>query len=369
MLDRPVRVGFLGAGNVLPAYLQVLDRLAPRGLASEGAICARDRETWDRLRARRPGIRLVAEVDAVLASDADAVVVITSHDSHAELVGRALESGKHVLVEKPLAPTRAEGEALVRAARERGLILLVAPFVQLSPTFRQLWTMVQDGAIGHVHSARGLYGNAGPDWAAWFYTASVGLLAELGIYNLKSLTALLGPVAEVQAAEAVAVPHRFAGGTEIESPGPDVSHVLLRHESGALSTIASSHAIQRYRRPGLELYGTEGTANLLGDDWDPRGLEVWRNETARWEVYEPLEPTWLWADGLRELVLALRDGRPPLADSEHDLHLLDVVQASSVAAAERAAIQVSSSFGPLSLRLEPGSTTHVHDHTRPADEQ
>ena len=48
-LDRPVRIGIIGAGNVLPAYLQVLDRLVPRGLATEGPICARETDRWPEL--------------------------------------------------------------------------------------------------------------------------------------------------------------------------------------------------------------------------------------------------------------------------------------------------------------------------------
>src|SRR5439155_27250644 len=118
------------------------------------------------------------------------------------------------------------------------------------------------------------------------------------------------------------------------NPDPDVSYVILRHEGGALSSIISSNAIQRYRRPGLELYGTEGTANLLGDDWDPRGFEIWRNEAGRWDEYEPIEGTWHWADGLCEAVLGLWEGRVRLADITLDLHLLGVVGAGSRAVRE-----------------------------------
>jgi predicted dehydrogenase len=149
-----------------------------------------------------------------------------------------------------------------------------------------------------------------------------------------------------------------------------VSHVVLRHVEGAVSGVLSSQAIQRYRRPALELYGTDGTANLLGDDWDPRGFEVWRNEAGFWARHDAIEPTWLWADGLREAVVCVREDRPPLASLDHDLHLLDVVEAARVSAAERAAVTVESSFEPLDLRLElPSRVEHVHDHTRPSDEQ
>jgi len=370
MLGRPVTVGFIGAGNVLPAYLQVLDRLGPRGLATVGPVHGRNPSALAELRRRRPSIELCNDVEGVLQADVDVVVVITPPGAHAELAQRALESGKHVLVEKPFAETRAAGEELARAANERGLHLVAAPFVQLAPTFRMLWTLVDDGAVGHPHSARGLYGNAGSHWATWYHTGRVGPFAELGVYNVKSLTALLGPVVEVLAAEATAVRQRNIAGTVVSDLDPDVSHVILRHADGALSTVTSSQAIQRYRCPGLEVYGTEGTANLLGDDWDPRGLEVWRNEAGSWEVHEPVEPTWLWADGLRELVLAIHEDRQPLVSVEHDLHLLDVIDAVALAATERAAIPVSSSFGPLDLRYDDAADrTHLHDHTRPADEQ
>ena len=369
----PIGVGIIGAGNVLWAYLQVLDRLVPRGHAFEGPICARRRGVWPDLQARRPAIRIVTEPRQVVDSDVQIVVIITSPESHAEMARLALQHGKHVLVEKPLASTRAEAEMLVNLAADKGRYLLAAPFVQLAPTFRVLWGRIRDGDIGRVHSARGLYGNAGSTWARWYHESKIGPLAEIGIYNLKSLTALLGPVEEVLAAEVTAVKPRRVGEVEIANPDPDVSHIILRHDSGSLSSIVSSHAIQRYRRPGLELYGTEGTANLLGDDWDPRGFEIWRNQAGCWEEYEPIEGTWLWADGLAELVMALHQGRAPLAELTHDLHLLEVIEAAGRAIRERKAIRVVSRFRPLDLQpevLEAGKDRHhLHDHTRAADEQ
>jgi predicted dehydrogenase len=367
---RPVTVGVIGAGNVIWAYLQVLDRLLPRSLARVGPVCARRKETWKELQTRRPGIALVADPAEVLQSDVDVVLVITSPASHATLVRMALEHGKHVVVEKPVASTRCEAQQLVEFAQDRGLHLMCAPFVQLAPTFRALWGRIAEGAIGKVHSARALYGNAGSTWSLWYHDGSVGPLAEVGIYNLKSLTAVLGPVVEVQAAETLAVAEREIAGETVGTAGADVSHILLRHQDGALSSLVSSHCIQRYRRPALEFYGTEGTANLLGDDWDPRGFEIWRNNSGCWEEFEPLDPTWLWADGLTEMVNALREERQPLHNLEHDLHLLEVIEASIRAAKEKRATSVQSRFQRLDLRLaERQDRHHLHDHTRRADEQ
>ena len=102
---RPITVGIIGAGNVIWAYLQILDRLLPRDLAKLGPVCARRREVWQDLKARRPDIRLVADVGDALRSDVDVVLIITPPESHAELVRMTLEHGKHVVVEKPAAAT------------------------------------------------------------------------------------------------------------------------------------------------------------------------------------------------------------------------------------------------------------------------
>ena len=367
---RPVSIGIIGAGNVIWAYFQVLDRLVPRGLARIGPVCARRKETWSDLQTQRPGIQLVADSAAVLQSDVDVVLIITSPASHAEFVGAALESGKHVVVEKPAAETAAEARKLVDLAKQHKVHLMCAPFVQLAPTFRALWGRVYEGAIGRVHTARGLYGNAGSTWARWYHDGTIGPLAEVGIYNLKSITSILGPVVEVQSSETLVVKDREISGEAIATTGSDVSHTLLRHENNAISSIVSSHCIQRYRRPGLEFYGTEGTANLLGDDWDPRGFEIWRNSAGSWEEFEPIDPTWLWADGLSEMVHAICENRPPLHDPEHDIHLLDVIDASTRAAKEKCAVPVHSRFSPIDLRLkERHDRHHLHDHTRPSDEQ
>jgi predicted dehydrogenase len=149
---------------------------------------------------------------------------------------------------------------------------------------------------------------------------------------------------------------------------PDVIHVIARHERGALSSVVASWEIQAYRRPGLELYGTEGTANLLGDDWDPGGYRIFRAAEGAWREVASPDPTWLWTDGLRELVSAIHEGRPPLGSIDQDIHLVEVLAAARRSAAARAPVAVGSRFEPMDLGLEL-RPAHLHDHTRSPDEQ
>jgi predicted dehydrogenase len=370
--DGPVRVGFLGAGNVLPAYLQALDGLAGRGRAEQGPVVARSEAARARLARRRPTAPVVTGLSDLLADqDVELVVVLTPPATHPELVESLLAAGRHVVCEKPLAHDLQTSERLYDVAREAGLLLLAAPFVHLSRSFRRLWTLVADGGIGEVHAARAHYGNPGSTWARWYHEEPLATLGDVGIYNLKSLAALLGPVREVSAMSATARPRRAAGDGSYSVTDPDTWQLVLRHEQGALSSVLASHVTVAYRRPAIELYGTAGTANLTGDDWDPHGLEVWSEGAGAWELREPDDATWLWTAGLNEAVESLLTGRPPLDNPELDLHLIEVIAAAGAGATSGGPVPVHSHFEPwTALRLEqdaPGH--HVHDRTRPVEEQ
>lgn len=366
--DGVVKIGFVGSGSALWGYLAALDRILSTGHAKLGPICVRSAERRSAILRQRPSAILVATPAEVFASDADIVVVLTPPATHAEVAAEALRAGKHVLVEKPFAQSRSEGEALAELATSRGLRLYASPFTLLSPTVRLMWTIARRD-VGGIHSTRALYGNSGSTWADWYHTSGAGPFSDMAIYNLKTITAVCGPVREVTALESTAVGVREING-ELVASDPDVSHVILRHQSGALSSVVSSQAIQRYRRVAIELYGTEGTINLLGDDWAPRGLEVWRNATSSWAVHDALDETWTWADGLRELVDAIRSGTPPRGGIDHDLHLLDVIEAVRDACAAHASAWVASTFADPDLGLDaPTGLHHVHDRTLSPDHQ
>jgi predicted dehydrogenase len=366
-----VGVGFIGAGNVLWAYLQQLDRLQPRGLAHICGVYARSPARRRELAQARPGMPLYPTREALLRAGAQVIVVITPPDCHADDATAALSSGHHVLVEKPLAESPPRARSLVQLAQRRRRWLACAPFVQLAPTNRFLWAQLAAGAVGRIHSARGLYGNHGSDWARWYHAGGVSPLAELGIYNLRMLTLVLGPVVSVFHQELHSGLGRRIAGRRLRRPDPDTSHTQFTHAGGAVSTLVASHAIARYDRPALEFYGTGGTALLRGDDWDPRGVDLWRDAHGCWECHPAIEPTWLWTDGLRELVEALHAGIAPRVDYAHDLHLVDVLHAAARSARAGQPVQLRSRWRAAQAPAVERSRARValHDHTRPTDQQ
>jgi predicted dehydrogenase len=362
----PVGLGIVGCGNVLGAYLALVERLRHRGLADVIALCGREHQRGA-AQAAWPSAEFLTEYPRLVArADVDAIVVLTPMPDHAPMAKAALEAGKHVLVEKPLAVNLERARELVSLARETQRHLFCAPFTVLSPTFQTIARRLQRGDIGRVVSARGRYGWAGPDWADWFYKPGGGALFDLGVYNLTTLTGWLGPVRRVAAMTGVAIPERNIGGRPARAEADDNSQVLLDFGESCFAVITTGFTIQQSRGPGLELFGTEGTLYLLGDDWDPDGYELWQNRANCWQTFKETQPDWPWTDGLRHLVECIRNQSEPLLDPEHACHVLDVMLQAQAAGRDGRTREIQSRFDPKAFaQPEPSIAAHrVHDRTR-----
>jgi predicted dehydrogenase len=361
-----VRFGIAGCGNVLGAYLTQAARLRHQGLADVTVLCGRERQRTSAL-AGWPTAEFITDYPALLArGDVDAVVLLTPMREHAPMAKAALQAGKHVLVEKPVATALDEARELMTTARECGRHLVCAPFTVLSPTFQVIGRRLQRGDIGRVVSARGRYGWAGPDWTDWFYKAGAGALFDLGVYNLTTLTGWLGPVRRVTAMTGVAVPERTVAGKPVRVEADDNAQVLLDFGGACFAVLTASFSLQQYRGPGLELFGTEGTIYLLGDDWDPDGYELWQNSAGCWQCFKETRPDWPWTDGLRHLVECIQGGAQPQVTPEHAFHVLEVMLRAQEAGRDGRTRQVESAFPPLRFEgsTEAVAAHRVHDRRR-----
>ncbi len=190
-----LRLGVVGCGSVFwTPYMNVIERLQGQGRAHVTAVYDTDPERR-RLAARRLDLPddLAADVDVCRHPDVDVVLVLTSMPAHGRLAVAALEAGKHVLVEKPVATTLEEAEDVLAVAADSPGHLVCAPHILLSPTYRAMHAHVAAGHIGAVLSARARYGWAGPDWSRWYYEPGGGALFDLGVYNVTSLCGFFGP--------------------------------------------------------------------------------------------------------------------------------------------------------------------------------
>jgi predicted dehydrogenase len=276
--------------------------------------------------------------------DVDAVLVLTSMTEHARLAVAALEAGKHVLVEKPMATSLADGERLLAAAERAPGFLVCAPHILLSPTYGAMHARAGAGEIGGLLSARARYGWAGPWWGRWYYEPGGGALFDLGIYNVTSLCGFFGPARRVTAMTGVAIPERIVNGERVQVRAEDNAHVLLDFGDARFGVVSTGFTMQRYRSPCIELYGTHGVMQMLGDDWAPEGFELWRNDAGTWELHPETDPHWPWTDGLRHLVDCIETGTPPVTRPEHAFHALEIMLAAQAAGADGRARDVTSPF-------------------------
>lgn len=356
----PVRIGIVGCGNVLSAYWVECQKLAANGEAEVVAACGRPAQrelVVDRLGVRR----FVTDYrELVTSPDVDLVVVLTPPATHFEITRAALLAGKHVLCEKPLATSLAEADELVELSRGSGFFA-PAPFTLLSPTYQAIARRIRRGDIGKPCSARGRYGWSGPWWSEWFYRAGGGPLFDLACYNVTSLTGWLGPVERVTALAGTAIAERIVNGKPVQVTAEDNAQVLLDFGGACLGVVTSGFVIQQYRSPALEVYGTVGTLQMLGDDWDPDGYEYWSNASGCWQVFKEPAPDWAWADGLRHLIECVHKGVRPIVTAEHSRHVLEVMLAAQESARDGAVRAVSSRFEqPEFPAPDPAASEPVH---------
>ena len=351
----PVRIGVVGCGNVLEVgYMPLIERLRGRGDADLVMACDRRSELRERVVESYRVPRFTVDYQELVESpDIDLVLVLTSMPLHAPVSQAALRAGKHVLVEKPLATTLEEGLALVELARHSPGHLVPAPHVILSPTFQTMARRIRRGDIGTPLLARARYGWTGPSWGKWFYQKGGGALFDLGVYNLTSLTGLLGPARRVSAMAGVAIPQRMVDDELIQVEAEDNAHVLLDFGGSVFGVVSAGFTMQQYRSPCIEVYGSSGTIQMLGDDWDPEGYELWQNSVGAWQVYAETDPAWPWVAGLDHLVECARLGTRPLISPEHACHVLEIMLAAQEAGRDGRTHELQTTFTPP-IFPEPG---------------
>ena len=341
-----IGIGIIGLGNVWEGpYRTELGPLIREGAVRVTAVCDPDPAKRAFAVEQYPGAADLADAEAVIAHpDVELVLILTSMPAHGPLAVLALQAGRHVLVEKPMATDLATAGRLVELAKTSPGHLIPAPHVILSPTFRAIHADLQSGRIGRTTLARARYGWAGPNWGQWFYRSGGGSLFDLGVYNVVSLCALLGSAKRVTGMVGTAIPERVVEGETMRVESDDNAHVLIDFGAATYAVVTTGFTIQKYHSPAIELYGTHGTIQLKGDDWAPDGYEAWENERGAWTVHPESNPTWRWTAGLAHLVEAIETDRAPLIRPEHGYHALEIMLAAQEAGRTGMAQEITSEF-------------------------
>jgi len=326
---KPLRVASLGIGW----WSDVLADAAKRSGLIEIVSCYTRGEEKRRAFAAKYGCRAAASYEEILKDDAvEAIINTTPNNIHLETTQMAAEAGKHVFLDKPIANSVADGNAIARVCEKHGVVLALGYQRRRESHFRWIRSEILAGRFGKLvqgeaNISRDRLGQF--DMTSWRYTAAGmpgGVMLQIGIHYVDVLEMLLGPVRRVSGA----LSHLVLPGDN-----PDVAGLILEHENGAISTLSASYASasEFYM---LNIYGKEASAyyDLFGGlrtlkrgEKQVRSVPVTENDTIREE--------------LDEFVHCIRHGGKPETDGFWATRNLAVLRAGARSAREGRAVEVA----------------------------
>ena len=348
---RRIRTGLIGCGSVSGQYLPQLTKSPYVEVVS---LCDIKPERAAR-RAREFKIaNHYPHIDAMLAGvPFDFLVDTTDMQQHESINRRALEAGKHVWSEKPIANSLGAGQKLLQFARKKNLRLWGAPITVQSPQFAFMAKQLAAGKLGRVAAAHADYGHEGPNWSAFFYEKGGGSMPDLAVYNLTSLTGLLGPAQSVVAMASIVTPERTVSDKgSIKVTEEDNAMVLLDHGNGIISHVQSGfnyfnphgHDGSKETRHTISIVGSTGFLGLVGYDWAPLGVDLATKDTPKLERHVTEPEGYVWQQGAVLAAECLVTGKELLATPEHALHVLEIITAARESSAKGKRIQLESTF-------------------------
>jgi len=315
-----LRIGILGTGKIAERAL-----LAPAKDVSEIRVEAVGSRTNERARAYAAanGIERAQSYEELIADPAIDIVYITLPPSmHADWSIRALEAGKHVLCEKPMAANEVEARQVAQAVHQSDLVYMEAFHYPYHPFAKRVRDLLDTHVIGEIRDVEASFQIPGKfiarDNIRLSFLLGGGALMDAGCYPLRALRSLLGEVVNVREAHAQTTPEasqvdlamratlEFANGREgrlhtsfLASDKPDV-RVFIRGETGALDI-----------------------TSLYVPQWGGALRLVW----GRRVYVEQADPTPSYLYQLRELVRCVRDGAPVLTNVDDGISNMAAIDA------------------------------------------
>lgn len=348
-MGQSLKIGVIGVGKISEAYFASFPSLPGLELV---AVADLD-EARAAVVAAEQGVRSLT-VDALLADPSiDAVLNLTIPAAHIDIDTRALEAGKHVFAEKPLALAPGEATALLELSAATGLRVGSAPDTVLGTGVQTAREVLDSGRIGEPVGAAAFW--AAPGHEAWhpaprfYYQPGGGPLFDMGPYYLTSLVSLLGPVVRVSGSVGRSTRKRTietgpSAGAEIEVDVDTHVNAILTHRSGVTSTVTMSFELWATRAPMLEVYGSLGTISLPDPNTFDGDVEVYTRDDPSWSVV-PVSAGYADAGrgfGLADMARAIETDRPHRASGELAFHVLEIMDAVVRAGRSASTVELSS---------------------------
>lgn len=343
-MHKPMQVGIIGCGNISAAYFKGCDIfhiIKVKGCADVNMEAAK-------AKAEEFGCQAMT-VDELLADkDIELVINLTIPAVHAEVSLKALEAGKHVHCEKPLAVDLADGRKVIETAKAKGLRVGCAPDTFMGAGLQTSRKIIDDGWIGNPLSGTVFMMCRGPEgWhpnPAFFYQKGGGPMFDMGPYYITALIHLLGPVRSVTAVTSKGFSKRLATckehfGEWLPVDVPTHNAGIIEFHNGALITAMISFDVHSHYHHNIELYGTHGSMQIPDPNTFGGEVKVFRPEATEWKAvpYSHGYSVNSRSIGAADLAYGVRTGRAHRCSGELAYHALEVMHSfekSSLAGAK-----------------------------------
>lgn len=360
---KKVKIGIVGCGCISKAYFdgaRKFDILEVVGCADIIPEAAQEK-------AEEYGVKAMTVDELMADPEIEIVINLTIPKVHAAIALQALENGKNVHCEKPLAVTREEGRKVIETAKQKGLLVGCAPDTFLGAGLQTSRKLLEDGWIGKPLSGTAMFMGHGPEaWhpnPAFFYELGGGPMFDLGPYYLTALVHLLGPVKRLCAMTTKGFEERIAGhesirGKKLPVEVPTNYSGVLEFHNGAIINMITSFDVWGHGHSPIELYGTEGSMKVP----DPNtfgGPVTIKRERGDW-IENCLSH--IYAEnsrsiGAADMAYALRTGRKHRCNGDLAFHVLDIMHTFEDSYREQRFIELESTCeqpAPLPTGLMAG---------------
>jgi len=247
-----LRIAVVGSRGFGTVHLAAMSRLREEGLDIEYYTYSSSEQEARSLAERFGAAGYFTSYDEVLSSGVDAVNLVVSHDAHAPMAIRAFSMGKHVLLEKPMARTLEEAQAIVEAAERSGLRLMIAENYHFDETFNELYRRLPSVGRPHTVIVRDTHYNQPRGWRRVKELMGGGAVIDGGIHMIHVMLNAMGEYSSV-----CSTVYR-SGAVDME--GEDVGVAIFNFRSGAKGIYIYGWAFRGPpATPIIEVYGDRGS--------------------------------------------------------------------------------------------------------------
>ena len=339
---KKLKIGIIGVGNIAGCHINGYRKCENAELV---AFCDINRETLER-RGKEFGItKLYTDAAEMLREvpELDAVSVCTWNNAHAPCAILALEAGKHVLVEKPMALTAAQAQSMVDASKKSGARIMIGFVRRFGNDCDVVKDFIANGDLGELYYAKATYLRRNGNPGGWFGDKSRsggGPLIDLGVHVIDLVRYLMGnpKAVSVYGATFRKLGNRpdvkFKGGYVSVGAGEktvcdveDLASALIRFDNGAVLSVEASFSLNIEKDEGkIELFGDKGGVKL-----DPE-FKLFTQRNGYLADVSLANPTALSFDGLFEneishFVQCLLENKPFRAPAEDGVELMKILDA------------------------------------------